>query len=385
MTQGELEKIPLPIQEAMSELEIRIMQDVVHRIEENGFSTASADWGISRLQQLGASEENIRQYIKDSLSVSDEEIDKIFSDDVYEQYYTHKKAYQLKGMQQIPFEQNIVLRQLIESVRKQTEETFRNMTGSLGFAIRDPRTGQVVHTPLLDFYRDTLDSAMLDIHSGAFDYNTVLKRTITTMTNSGLRWIDYESGVHNRVDVAARRAIMTGFRQIQGNINEQVASDLGTDMYEVSYHVGARPSHQVWQGRVYTKQQLIDICGLGNVTGLHGANCYHDYKPFVPGSTRTYTDEQLEHMNAAENEKKTYNGKEYTTYEGLQEQRRMERNMRAQRQKIQLMKDGNAEKDDITAARAKYQGQMQTYKAFSKKMKLPQQMDRVYQDGLRSV
>ena len=87
---------------------------------------------------------------------------------------------------------------------------------------------------------------------------------------------------------------MTGFRQVQGKINEQVANELGTDSYEVSFHLGARPTHQVWQGRVYTYKELESVCGLGTVTGLHGANCYHDYTAFVPGvSVRNYTDEVI--------------------------------------------------------------------------------------------
>lgn len=45
-----------------------------------------------------------------------------------------------------------------------------------------------------NFYTQTLDNAMMDIESGAFSYNTVLERTVNTMTNSGLRYIDYASG-----------------------------------------------------------------------------------------------------------------------------------------------------------------------------------------------
>ena len=97
--------------------------------------------------------------------------------------------------------------------------------------------------------------------------------------------------------MAARRAVLTGFRQVQALINEQTAADFGTDSYEVSYHVGARPSHQPWEGRVWTKEELVSVCGLGDVTGLCGANCYHDYLPFIPGvSARTYTDEHLQEM-----------------------------------------------------------------------------------------
>lgn len=383
MTQGELEKIPLALQKQMSELEIRIMMDIVRKIKENGFSGAASDWQMTRLQQLGMSGKEIKNWIQETLEAGNEEIEKIFSDEVYREYYGHERAYEINGMQQIPFEENMELQQLIEGTKQQTQDTFKNMTGSMGFAIKDPATGKITYSPLMDFYQSTLDAAMLDIHSGAFSYNTVLAKTISNMTASGLRWIDYDSGWHNRVDVAARRAVMTGFRQIQGKINEQVAAELGTDRYEVTYHVGARPTHQTWQGRVWTMEQLISVCGLGTGPGLHGWNCYHDYNAFPPGSIRTYTDEQLEEMIKKENTPKTYNGKEYITYEALQQQRKMETSMRATRQQIRLLKEGGADEIDIILKKAKYQGQMQTYKDFSKKMNLPEQMERVYQDGLK--
>lgn len=235
----------------------------------------------------------------------------------------------------------------------------------------------------MDFYQNTLDAAVLDIGTGIFSYDTVLKRIVNQMTNSGLRWIDYDSGHHNRVEVAARRAVMTGFTQVQSKINEQTARRLGTDYYEVSYHIGARPEHQVWQGRVYSHAQLVSVCGLGTVTGLCGANCYHWYDPFVPGvSVRTYTDQQLEEMMAEENTPKEYDGKSYTTYEALQHQRKMETLMRKQRQDIRLLKEGEADADEILAAQSRYRSSMAQYADFSEAMKLPQQMERVYMDGL---
>lgn len=110
----------------------------------------------------------------------------------------------------------------------------------------------------------------------------------------------------------------------------------------------------------------------------------YDFKPFIPGvSVRTYTDEQLDKMIAEENTPKEYLGKKYTTYEALQAQRKMETRMRKTRQDIRLMQDGGADPNDITLKKAKYQGQMQTYKAFAEAMDLPEQMERVYQDGLR--
>ena len=382
MTQGEIEKLTVKTQNIFSRLEIRIMQDIIRRIKENGFVTASADWQISRLKQLGESEQTIRQLIQDALGASDEELERIFSDEVYEEYYGHAHAYEIAGVQQIPYEENEALQRTVEAMKLQLRGEYQNLTGSMGFAIRGA-DGLIKYSPVMSFYRTTLDNAVADIHSGAFDYNTVLKRTVTALTNSGLRHIDYESGHRDRVDVAVRRAVLTGFRQVQGKINEQVAAELHTDMYEVTYHVGARPSHQPWQGRVWSMEQLETICGLGTGPGLKGWNCYHDYRPFPPGSVRTYTDEQLEAMMEQENAPKEYNGKQYTTYEALQQQRKMERTMRAQRQKIKLLKEGGADPNDVTLARAKYQGQMQSYAAFSKKMNLPEQKARIMQDGLR--
>lgn len=381
-SQGELEQIPQEAVKHISDLEIRIMEDIVGRIRENGFSSASSDWQITRLQQLGESETRIKDMIRQALGNIDTDIDHIFSDTVYEEYYGHKRSYELFGREQIPFEENMQLQELIEGIRQQTKDSFRNITGSIGFAIKDPATGKIMYSPLMDFYRDTLDNAMWDILLGAFDFHTALSRAVNQMTNSGVRYIDYNSGKRFRVDVAARMAIMTGFRQVQGKINEQVAEELGADQYEVSAHTGARPTHQPWQGRVYTMQQLIDVCGLGRADGLLGVNCYHDYDAFPPGSIRNYTDEQLADMIREENTPREYNGKQYTTYEALQRQRYMERKMRKTRQDIRLLQRGGASDQDIMLKKARYQGQMQTYKDFSEKMHLPEQWSRVHQDGL---
>ena len=383
MTQGEIEKLTVKVSNIFSELEVRIMTDIVRRIKENSFASASVDWQISRLQQLGMAEEDIRGWIQSALQATDAEMDRIFSDEVYKQYYEQEHFFKLAGMQQIPLEENFVLQQLIEATKKQLQGEYKNLTGSMGFTIRNPATGRIQSSPLLEYYRTTMDQAVIDIKSGAFDYNTVLKRTVNQMTASGLRYIEYDSGHRDRIDVAARRAILTGFRQVQGKIMEMLANQMGTDLYEVSYHVGARPTHQPWQGKVWSMQELKQVCGLGEITGLKGINCYHDYKPIPPGAKRTYTDEQLQKMLEEENTPKEYNGKQYTTYEALQQQRKMERGMRAQRQKIKLLQQGGADEQEIILAKAKYQGQMQTYKDFSEKMKLPEQKARITQDGLK--
>lgn len=381
---GEIEGASIGIEKRLGDLEIRIMEDIVRRIRINGEITRAADWQIHRLKQLGISNKAIRDYIRDCLNYSDREIDELYHDVLRKGYYRDGAIYKSRGEEMISFEENDGLHRMISAVSKQTSGEMKNITRSLGFAVRE--RGRLSFLPVADYYQSTLDAAMLDITSGAFDYNTVLKRVVREMTNSGLRTVDYASGRSLRVESAARMCVMTGFSQLTAKINEDNAEQLGTEYFEVTWHGGARPTHQVWQGRVYTKEQLGTVCGLGAADGLCGCNCYHDYYPFFPGiSERAYTDEELDRMNREENTPVEYHGREYTKYQATQRQRALERNMRAQRQTIHLLKEGGADEQDIMLARGKYRALSAEYTHFSKVMNLPQQRERVTVDGLGNI
>ena len=383
-TLGELERASMAVDEPMKELESRIMTDIVRRIRENGEITAAADWQINRLVQLGMGMSEIKSAIEKALGSAENITDDLFEKVIGAGYVRDKKLYEAIGKVQIPFQENEPLQQLISSVTAQTNETMRNITQSIGFAQRGS-DGHISFTPIADYYQKTLDKAMLDISSGAFDYNTVLKRTVKDMTNSGLRTIDYATGWSNRVDVAARRAVMTGMTQLTAKVNEDNAEALETDWFEISWHSGARPSHW-WGGKWYTKEQLTTICKLGDVQGLCGANCYHNYSPVIPGiSEPNYTAEELEELNRRENEPVEWNGKQYTKYEALQRQRRLETTMRAQRQEMALLKEGGADEDDLINCRARYRVTSAEYTRFSEAMGLPQQRERVSADGLGNI
>lgn len=384
-TANELESYAVKFNGTMRQLENEIMADIIRRIKINGEITRSADWQIHRLHELGESKRAIKKHIKKALNLSSQEVNHLFKDIIRKGYAEDEKIYKYKGKPFISFEDNKQLQQLITAVAAQTHTELKNITQSLGFAVKQP-DGTLKFTELADYYQRTLDNATLSIATGAFGYNTILKRTVAELTNSGLRTVDYASGWSNRVDVATRRAVMTGFNQIVAKVNDDNAQKLGTNYFEVSWHGGARPTHQLWQGRVYSKEELATVCGLGEVTGLCGANCYHSYYPFFPEiSERTYTDEQLEKMNRQENIPIEYNGKQYTKYEALQRQRRLETTMRAQRQRIKLLKEGGAIEDDIITARGRYRVTSSEYTRFSETMNLPQQRERVTIDGLGNI
>ena len=387
ITEKDIESVPQPIVSLFNDLEQTIMLDIIRRLQANNKEiTRSADWQINRLYELGKSKEEIKSYIKNTLNISDEQIDKVFSNVISSGYARDKSLYDAVGKSFIPYEDNLQLQQLVNSMITQTKGELKNITGSLGFALREPNSTKLTYTPLTDYYQSTLDKAITQIATGAFDYNTVLRNTVKEMTNSGLRYIDYDSGYSSRVSVAVRRAVLTGYNQVVANINESNAEKLETNYFETTYHSGARPTHQPWQGRVYSKEELVSVCGLGTVTGLCGANCYHNYYPFIKGvSERTYTDEELDRMNQEDNEKREFRGKSYTKYEALQRQRKLETVMRAERQEIKLLTEGGASDDDIMSANARYNKTSDEYARLSKAMNLPQQRQRVNIDGLGNI
>lgn len=374
------EKLSRQIEKNYSDLEMRIMEDIVRRIRKAGEITSTAEYQINILSILGNSSEEIEKMIKETLNASYPQMFELYDKVIDWEYVRNKDIFEQINAAFIPYEENEQLQQITNALIQQTDADLQNITQSLGFYL-DYGGGKPVLTPLAEVYQKYLDAACMDIVSGAFDYNTVIRRVVTQLTNSGLRQIDYASGRANRVDVAARRAVMTGITQLTGHISDFNAEKLGTECYEVAWHAGARPTHQVWQGKVWSKEQLVTVCGLGTVTGLEGVNCYHERYPFIPGiSERNWSDDWLEKKNREENTPKEFRGKKYTVYEAKQKQRQMETAMRAQREKVQLLQKGGADPDDVMLARAKYQGQLNEYSKFSRKMGLKEERERIYYD-----
>ena len=361
-------------------LENRIMEDVVRRIKKTGQITSSADYQLNRYYILGNSTKDIEDIVKSAVGDDYPETFNLYDEVVEKQYTRSRELYEQVNEEFIPYEQNEQLQQLVNGLIQQSNDELYNITRSMGFMV-DMGGGRKVFSPLSDYYNQYLDNAIVEITSGAFDYNTVIRHVVGQMTNSGLRTVDYASGYSSRCDVAARRAIMTGLSQLTGHISQTNAQKLHTEYFEIDWHAGARPSHRTWQGKVWSYRELVTVCGLGTVTGLQGANCYHEYYPFIPGiSERQFSDKWLAEQNRKEDRQKVFKGKEYTLYEATQRQRYLETNMRAQRQKVKLLQQAGASRDDIMLARCKYQAQLDEYKAFCQRMGLQEQRERIYYD-----
>lgn len=380
LTADEIESLPIGLEKQFRQLEKRIMRDIIRRLKNAEEITRTADWQIYRASELGKAADDIKKEITEALDASEAEVNKIYTDAAKTDWARSKKLYKSVGQAAIAYKDNEPLKQLVAAIKKQTADELRNITRTLGVATANK--GKIKTVSLTEYYTDMLDAAVLDISSGAFDYNTVLQHTVTQLANSGIRTINYDSvskrPTSARIDVAVRRAVMTGIGQLTAQVSEDNANALGTDMYEVSAHSCCRPEHVEWQGGWYTMAQLKSVCGYGKVDGLKGANCGHDFYPVIPGvSEPSYTAEELRQMKADEAEKHEYKGKEYTKYEASQKQRRLERTVAARYHAVDLLKEGGADEKTMQDAKISYQAVSQEYTRFSRAMGLTPQRERI--------
>ena len=233
--------------------------------------------------------------------------------------------------------------------------------------------------------KDTLNASypeMFELYDKVIDWEYVRNKDLYEQINA--EYIPFEENEH--------------LIQVTSAIKKQSLEDLENITRSLGFYLdyGGRkvltPLSQVYSRyldnacmdivTVWSQQQLYDVCGLGTVTGLCGANCYHTYFPFVPGvSVRVYTDDWLDEQNRKESEPTEFRGKEYTLYEAKQRQRQMETAMRAQREKVQLLQKGGADPQEVMLQKAKYQGQLNEYAVFSRKMGLKEERERIYIDG----
>lgn len=362
-----LDAIPNNLVRLQNQLTDDVIADICRRMRLSGEMTESAIHQIMILQRQGLNLTDIEKRIAATSKQSKKEIDELFDRAVQrnQEYYDYAIS---KADIVPPVDAAQRLATQAEAIRRQTLDEFNNITRSMGFAVNVG--GKTQFLPIAKAYQQTLDNALMKVSSGAFDYNTAIKGAVDELANSGLQYIDYASGWHNRIEVAARRAVMTGIGQITGHYSEMLAEDLGTDIVEITAHGGARPSHAVWQGKLFSLSgdskkypSLKTETGYGTGPGLKGWNCRHDFFPFLEGiSERVYTDEQLRNIDPPPF---TYQGREYNAYQATQMQRKLETSIRDTKRRM-VGYNAAGLTDDHTTASIRLRRLMSEYKQFSK-------------------
>lgn len=373
LTPEHLASIPNNIVELYSQLETFVIEDFARRVAKTGKITSTAEWIAERANEMGISTQLIDKEVTRILGLSIDELQQTIEESASVSLAEENKVYEAAGLTPTKITGNSMLESYIEAAIKQTKGELKNITNSLGFAVME--NGQVKYKPIAKFYQDTLNLTQMKISSGVQDYNSAIKDAVKKMTDSGLRYIDYENGWSNHVDVAVRRSVLTSTNQMSQKINDKTIEDLDLDIVEVTAHSGARDkgtgpkNHKSWQGKWYSLSgkskeypSLKKVTGYGTGEGLGGYNCRHQYHGVIPDvSTPTYTSSQLKDIDPPDF---GYKGKTYNAYEANQYQRKIESSMRDTKRQLIAYKAAGLD-DDFKQASILLQQQKKEYKEFS--------------------
>lgn len=375
-----LDALPEELAELFRALEITLLEEICSRLKAADELNEVTVQDIQALRSHGIDLKSIEEAISKTAGISKQKLNSLLNDVVErnQKYYT-----EVIDLAHVTQPETLVDAATVDAIKRQTHDTFRNLTASMGFLV-----GNTMLKPARA-YQWALDNAEMQIQSGAISYNQAIKTAVKQLADSGLKVVDYESGHRDQIDVAVRRAVMTGVNQICAKYTEQSAQYLETPYFEVSAHAGARDkpgpspwsSHKDWQGKVYSIRagdiypNIYEVCGLGAVDGLEGANCRHRRNVWVEGvSERTYTDEQLEHID--DDLGCEFDRKKYTAYEATQMQRRVEREVRRlKREKSAYKAAGLREEEQTVNIRLRRLNAK--YNAFSAAAGLPEQRERM--------
>ena len=319
-----LDQMPDAFVKLLQQVEDEILQDVARRIGKMDTVTSTANWQLWRYQQTEALRNDIVKLLAKYSGKSEATIRRLLLQAATEAMEREDAIYYHYGMEPTPFEESAALNNLLDAGARQTCGTWSNLTAT------------TANTVARAFER-TLDAAWLKVSIGAFDYKSAIKQAVDSLADD-MPMVTYPSGHKDSIEVAARRAVLTGVNQTAGKLQVPRADEMGVEFFETTAHGGARPSHTEWQGRRFHRGGAVDYkgrhypdfeaaTGYGTGAGLCGWNCRHTFFAVFPelGDPPQWTQEQLRELNARNIE---WNGQKYTAYEISQMQRARERSVR---------------------------------------------------------
>lgn len=341
-------------------LENSIIEDMTRRILRMGFVSDSSAWQTRMLMESGMLYEDILAEIAQRTGQTDRQIRELFRNAGIQAVRNDNFYYRQAGL--------VVPRTMSDSALQVLNAGYQKCSGSLkNLTLTTANTSQQI-------FIQTCNLAYMQTISGTMDYNTAVRHAVQSAAGNGAV-VRYPSGHRDKLDVAVRRAVLTGVGQTVRQISFQNAKDFDCDLMEISAHAGARPSHAEWQGQIVSLSGrrgylTLDAIGYGTADGFGGVNCRHDWFPFFEGfSERAYSDERLREL--AEH-KITIDGVDYSDYELSQKQRYYERQIREKKRQVlaaQIQKDNAQTSADAAAADAEFQKKSVQLKQAEQKLK----------------
>lgn len=345
LTPEYLSGVPDSMVELFAGAELDILKDMARRI--NGFDMfiPSAQYQLKVLEEMGALRSDILAELGRLTGKSQKELASIMRAAGMEALAADEAIYKAAGLSSSPLAASSVVQEALAAGLKKTSGVFTNLTKT------------TANTATRQFER-ALDRAYMAVTSGAIDPATAVKGALKDLAKQGVGSIEYPSGHIDSIEVAVRRATVTGVNQTCLTMQEARADEQGVDLVETTAHAGARPSHAVWQGQIFSRSgrsskypDLRERTGYGTGPGLGGWNCSHSFRPYIEGLPRTYSKGLLEDYAKKEY---TYNGQDMTAYDALQEQRRIERKIREWKREAAMMKAAGLDASEATAKVTKW-------------------------------
>jgi len=325
-----------PIKDLYTDLEQDLIESIAKRIAKTNYLTSSAAFELEKLEQMRLLDTEAIAKIAAVAKKSRYMIEKLITDAGYfvlqadEELY--RKAYDLDILANEPIP-------LKTSPRLQTimRGAINNAKHTINF------TNSQAHTSAQKAYYRAANKAYMETYSGMKSITNAIHDAVVEMAKAGITEARYiktrESGKtftrHDHIDVAVRRNIVTSVNQANGELCLARSEEWGNNLVEVSKHVGERPTHAVWSGKIYAIDgeeygeyghyaNLRDVTGYGTAGGLKGVNCRHTFGIFIEGVSTpvTYPDEWSDPAWQAEK------------YKESQAQRKYEREIRSLKREI---------------------------------------------------
>ena len=351
----------LHISEGAEEIAEKLHSDIVKRIVnrmmlrigrgEDYLLTATDKLQIENLQQAGYLLEDIQQDIAKATKLQQTEIAEAMEDAGVKALDYDDKIYQSVGLSPTALPQSPELIRLMQRNYEATLQEWSNFTRTMADEAQR-------------LFINQLDMAYTLVSTGALSYTQAVKEVLNNIVSDGVV-VNYPSGHSDTIETATLRAVRTGISQATAQIQVSRMDEMDVDLVITSSHLGARPSHQVWQGKVFSRSgrgkypPFEESTGYGSVTGLCGANCRHSFSPFFEGM-----DNPFEQYDSEENRKQ---------YEKEQYQRTLERRIRKTKREVMGLKEGV---DSIKDNKAKFAADMD----YQKKAALLAKQNKAYQE-----
>lgn len=350
-----------------------LLRDLAQRIAAAGQMTATAQYEVWKLQQLGVSQREVKKQLKKLLKVSNRELRQLLTQSAETGYNYDIRS--LPQVQAIPFHRSQIMQQIVSAAVSLAQDDLTNITQTLGMV--DPYGNA---QPLQEAYRKCMDYAFMQVSTGAADYTTAIREATKNLAEKGVVWIDYESDVHTSLEAAVRRNVMGGLGLMQEQISQHIHDDLGANGWEIDAHSNSAPDHEPIQGHQYSDAAYTAL-NDSLVRRIGTLNCGHSAHPIILGvSPPQYTPAELEQMRQKNEDGTTYNGRHYSGYQATQRQRNLEAAMRRQKRRI-LVDEATGDTEKLQTDQIKLQMLRQEYARFSKAAKLRTQAERAETAG----